>query len=227
MNKRPILFLILILCTLSVTQSSYALGTQKKIPAPKWLEVTGVAQTMLINGLPSTVYHFEACRNAEELLEFYRQRWSGPRKSGYREAHVAPWDVISRLDGKYLYTVQVRQDEYLHIRGYLAVANLAKIRKQQQGSIPKMSGSKIINDVSSRDPGSKGRTLLLTNKFSVASNTAYYRQYYTARGWNLIMDKSGEKGSVLTFQIRNRQAHLVLSSTGKATMVVMTLMQNG
>ncbi|WP_457577932.1 hypothetical protein [Desulfomarina sp.] len=229
MNKQPLLYCLLVLCILSVVQPSYAFGSPKKIPSPKWLDITGIAKSMLINGLPSKVYYFEAYRNAEDLLKFYRQKWSdrGPRKSGYREAHVAPWNVISRLEGKFLYTVQVQQDEDLHIRGYLAVADLAGIRRQQTRSIPRMSGSQIINDVSSSDPGSRGRTLLLVNKFSIPSNTAYYRQYYTARGWNLIMDKSGEKGSVLSFRQHNRQAHLVLSNSGKTTKIVMTLMENG
>jgi hypothetical protein len=59
-------------------------------PAPDWLKRTPVAEKMIIHGIPSQVVYFEAERDVEEVLEFYRRTWQGKYagRSGYREAHV-------------------------------------------------------------------------------------------------------------------------------------------
>ncbi len=67
-----------------------------------------------------------------------------------------------------------------------------------------MSGSKIVNDLISNDPGKKGRTMMIANSFSVSSNTDYY----------------------LAFTRFGKEAHLVISKTGGSTMVVMNLIEN-
>ena len=201
-----------------------------EIPSPSWVERTLVADNMVINGLPSVVHYFETDRKLEELLDFYRQKWdeSVAQKAGYREAEVGPWHVISKIEGQYLLTVQAQQKDAFATKGYLAIGDLSAVQNQKdQGkSVPKMSGSKIVNDLVSNDPGKKGRTMMIANSFSVSSNTEYYRNYYLSRGWGQLMDQGSNEAQVLAFTRFGKEAHLVISKPGKSTMVVMNLIEN-
>lgn len=201
-----------------------------EIPSPSWLERTLVADNMVINGLPSVVHYFETDRTLEELLDFYRQKWdeSAAQKAGYREAEVGPWHVISKIDGQYLLTVQAQQKEAFTTKGYLAIGDLSAVqnKKDRGKGVPKMSGSKIVNDLVSNDPGKKGRTMMIANSFSVSSNTDYYRNYYLSHGWGQLMDQGSNDAQVLAFSRFGKEAHLVISKTSGSTMVVMNLIEN-
>ena len=209
--------------------SSSAHATPKEFPVPSWLNKVQVADQMIINGIPSLVQHFEAYKEIDELLEFYRRQWNDGSSGtpGYREANVSPWHIISRLDGHYLYTVQVQQDEAFNIKGYLAIADLKAMKKPlKSGSrVPLMGGSKIINDVTSFDPGKKGRTLLLINKYSVASNSNFYRNYYLDRGWGKLMDMNSEGAFIMAFAKHNKETHLVINHIEGSTQVVMNIIE--
>jgi hypothetical protein len=230
---RKILRFILLI---HVAHISIIVGTSNEsiaaveIPSPSWMERTLVADNMVINGLPSVVHYFETDRKLEELFDFYRQRWdeSAAKKIGYREAEVGPWHVISKIEGQYLLTVQAQQKDPFTTKGYLAIGDLSAVqnKKDRGKDVPKMSGSKIINDLVSNDPGKKGRTMMIANGFSVSSNTDYYRNYYLSRGWGQLMDQGGNEAQVLAFSRFGKEAHLVISKTGRSTMVVMNLIEN-
>jgi len=207
------------------TLSSTAHAKPKKFPVPDWLHATMIADEMLINGLPSRVQHFETNQRISVLLNFYRKQWKKHRtdEHAYKETQAGPWYIISKFDGQYLYTVQVRQESSFTCRGYLAVADMKRMKngKKNLDSIPQMQGSKIINDVSSFDNGMRGRTLMLTNGYSSKSNSNFYRSYYSSRGWATIMDTSHNNGFVLSFEKDNKETHLVINHLGGASQIIM------
>ncbi|HKJ65488.1 MAG TPA: hypothetical protein VJ969_08805, partial [Desulfopila sp.] len=176
------------LCLLSLTVAVAEPGWSfdADMPVPGWMETTAVAEKMVVNGISSQVHHFTAPRPVEELLEYYRLRWDDTKAGGkgYREADARYWRVISRLQGRYLLTVQAREKDTFSSEGYLAVADLKDIEDQgrEQKVVPKMRGSEIINDSKSIDGGIQGRTMLIVNAFSTATNSDYYRDYYLSRG---------------------------------------------
>lgn len=219
----PLLFSILFVI------SNAAQAAPEEFPVPSWLRVVPVSDKMIINGIPSQVQHFEAYKKVDELLEFYQKQWndSSSETSGYRTAQVAPWHIISRLDGSYLYTVQVQQDGAFSIRGYLAIADLKAMKNNLKNGkvVPRMSGSKIINDVTSFDPGKKGRTLVLVNRYSATSNSSFYRNYYLERGWAAIMDTSSEEAFILVFRKQKEETHLVINSIQGSTQIVMNIIE--
>jgi len=199
------------------------------IPTPDWLETSLIADRMVINGIPSAVHSFEADRSVEEVLQFYRRRW-GQDASGrkrYREATVAPWHVLSKLEGRYLYTVQVKEKNSFESSGFLAVANLQEIEKKQnrEADIPRMANSRLINDTKSIDPGQEGRTSMILNDYSVATNSSFYRDYYLGRGWGEMADKPLQDASVLAFSKNDRQSHIVIRKTETGSVIVMNQIQ--
>ena len=214
--------LLAVAATVLPTLSSGAIA----VPSPPWMERTAIAEKMIVNGIPSTVHYFQAKRSLEEVLIFYRSRWAedGTGNPGYREAEAPPWHVISRLEDRYLLVVQAKGAAAAS-EGYLAITDLQEIDvKNEMGSnIPRLQGSDVVNDLTSTDPGSKGRTVMLFNGFSVPRNSDYYREYYLGRGWGEVVDQETDDARVLVFGRDGSQAHLVISPSGAKTQVVMTL----
>lgn len=222
----PLLWAVLLL--FSLPMAVQAAG--KDFPAPDWLDKVTVSDRMIINGLSSSVQYFEASRNMEELLRFYRRQWNDGKaaRPGYRETTVEPWHIISRLHGRYLYTVQVQKDGPFIIKGYLAVADLKASRQENtmEHKAPKMRGSRIFNQSTTFDPGRTGHTLMIVNDFSIASNTEYYRNHYQERGWTKLVDMENDHARVLSFKKHARKTHLVIQQTGGATQIVMNLVEH-
>jgi len=226
----PLVWCIFLCIFGSVAIPIYA-RAEVEIPVPSWMDTVTVADKMIINGLPSTVKYFKSDKGLEELLRFYRQRWQVGEggKQGYKEVNFPPWHILSRLEDKrYLLTVQATSSDALTSNGYLAVADLKGVKKKSDraGSIPKMKGSRIVNDLTSFDPGRKGRTVLAVNKYSVESNSEYYRNYYSGRGWGKSIDIENDGAQVLAFSRFGKEAHFVISRNFGSTQVVMNFIES-
>jgi hypothetical protein len=137
-----------------------------------------------------------------------------------------PWHIISRLNGRYLYTLQVRSSDSFSSSGYLAVTDLKTLKTRQTPgrNVPSMQGSRVVNDLTSFDPGRKSRTLLIMNSYSVAGNSEFYRQYYKDRGWKTMVDLAGDNGRTLVFSKFDRETHLVISRRSETTRIVMNIL---
>ena len=221
----------IMLCLLSLTVALAGPGWcfEADMPVPDWMETTAVAEKMVINGLPSQVHYFSAQQTVEELLDYYRLRWDDTKAGGkgYREVNAQYWRVISKLQGRYLLTVQARSKDAFTSEGYLAVADLQDIegKNRETAVTPKMNGSEIINESTSIDGDTRGRTLLIVNSFSTATNSDYYRDHYLSRGWGQVMDQGSDSTRVLVFGRRGRTAHLVIDESGGTTRIVMNLVE--
>lgn len=203
-----------------------------EIPNPKWLNPVLVADKMVINGLPSVVYYFKVDRAAEDVLQFYRTKWQmseDGKNPGYKEVQADIWQVISRLsDKRYLLTVQVKNLGPFTSTGYLAIGDLKNMETRPDVGIdvPQMNGSKVVNDLTSHDPGKKGRSIMIVNDFSVQSNSDFYRQYYSDRNWSQLIDLPQQGGQVLAFRHFGKEAHLVINENFGSTQIVLLLVEN-
>jgi len=205
-------------------------GAEKPdIPIPDWMETTRVADQMMIQGRLCTVVFFTADKSSDTVMTYYREKWrqGHSNRPGFREANFGDWHIISRLENRYLLTVQVRNQGPFLSTGYLAVTDLGEKEKQSTDNkeVPKMSGSRIINDLTSYDPGQRARTLLITNRYSIESNTDFYRNYYKERGWGTLLDAGHDEGQALAFGKGGKEAHLVITSRSGTTRVVMNIVK--
>jgi hypothetical protein len=184
-------------------------------------------KSMVVNGIPMDIRQFRSELSTERVLNFYRHRWpkGTEEQPGYVETDaLPPWQIITRAEGRYLMTVQVAQ-EGTGSSGYLAIGKLPDPNRLPDlgKGFPKMRGSVVTNEIISRDIGKKGRTIQIMNKFSVSSNTHFYRTYFTNRGWDIGMDRemSGARTHTLTFRDGNKNVMLSISgSIEKFTYIV-------
>jgi len=195
-----------------------------RIPVPPWMDAVLVSEEMVINGLPSIVYHFEVEQSKEEVLQFYRTAWQDIPdgvKIGFREVETDNWTVISRVeDSRYLLTVQVRATGSFTSNGYLAEGDLKNMTSDLSEGIPSLRNSQVVNRTTSNDPGQTGVTALVVNEQSIASNSSFYRQYYTERNWSQLMDIAQQGGQVLAYRKGGTEVHLVITEGYQKTQVV-------
>lgn len=191
------------------------------IPEPPGSTVVPVGENMRLNGSPTSAHSFRSNRSVEQIQEFYRREWrqgSGDLP-GFREAEQAPWQIISRIEDVYLLTVQVKRGNGGGSTGYLSVSKLPTKRDQPEiAEFPAMNGSRVLSDTTMEDPGKEGRTMIILNKKSVASNVNYYRNYFEGHGWQARRDRdfAGE-AHVFEFTKSHGHVNLVIARNDRET----------
>jgi len=186
-----------------------------KFPPPPDATIGLIGDGMVVNGIPLHVRQFKSKQSVEGVLEFYRQFWpKGTEKEpGYTETDVlTPWKIITRVEDDYLMTVQVTADGD---RGSTGLLGLSKLPDMENLPVlgegfPKMRGSTVFNDIESRDIGKKGRTLQISNHFSVQSNANFYRDHFVNNGWVMDMDKTISGGNTHTQRFSNGDKNVII-----------------
>jgi hypothetical protein len=218
----------MVLALLCVTGVLWA--AQQKFPVPPGATLVAVEDQLNYEGITLQVRKFDIEMSMEEVLNFYRQTWQGE----FVENDIPPWKMISTKQGDRFYTVQIQPTGPGACWGYLGVSDLPKVLEQgktlggNKRFFPMMNGSQIVNDMDHHDIGKKGRTLLITNHFSVTSNAEYYRGFYTDKGWSKVVDVSGEPGKnhVLMFQQGSQQVSLTIDKVEQKTNIIVNDVKN-
>lgn len=183
-----------------------------------------VAESMQINGIPMTIRELSSMEQPQAVLQFYRQRWKGNRFGSF-EYPLEGWTgAIATLDGQCFYTVQVRPGSQ-GTRALLAVSGRRSLAGRDPGAgFPKMTGSKVFNDLDHRDGPKTARTVMLANDYSVASNANYYREALMADGWVALVDRPVDtprgRQHVMVMKRGLEEASLTMGQSGSGTAVI-------
>lgn len=215
---RSLLLPLLLLCSTLAA----AFGAPE-LPPPPDATVEIVAGSASMNGVPITTRKFNVEMSVDEVLEFYRKLWRKPVDGhpGFAEANINEWQIISRIEGDYLLTVQIAHGQYGHSIGYLAISDYRnRARVVSSSKFPQMRESILVNDLGSDDPGKKAKTYLLRNEFSTSSNATYYRDHYLHRGWDVAIDQPVKGGHVLSFRRSGESVDIVVQHIGEGTYIV-------
>jgi hypothetical protein len=162
-------------------------------PAPPSATVESIAGSVTSMGMNLSIRRFKVEKPMSSVLGFYRKLW----QEDASETEMPPWTMIGKIDGDHYYNVQM-QPVAAGTWGYLSVSDLPEKLQDKTykfpdgGNFPRMNGSQVIDEQISDDPGKKGRTLMISNRFSVKSNHDYYKNHYRNKGWNIVMDQQTE-----------------------------------
>ena len=227
MNFSKVLLFLVVLLYSCVTWAS------RGFVAPPNAKVEWVTPEVKTEGMQLKIRKFTALHmSVDGVLQFYRQKW----EDEFAEVDMPPWKMIGTKQGKEYWNVQVQSGDSGGAWGYLGVSDLPGILEKgrelggRKGkNFPKMAGSTVVNDNNYKDIGKKSRTLLLQNKFSVASNVSYYRNHYVNSGWNMVMDRSSQLdgGHVLYLSKGSESLGLIFSRRDKGTSVVANEVKHG
>jgi len=196
--------------------------------APPKATVQWVSQSGKVEGMDLSIRRFEIHNmSVDDVLAYYEKKWKGKAA----QSDLKPWKMIGTVRGKEYWNVQVQSRASGGSWGYLSVSDLPDVLKnkkpfgveaRQGKKFPSLTGSSVINDFSQDDVGKKGRTLLIQNESSVATNANYYRNYYVGRGYGVSMDQSDLRSAsyVLVFNKLNESVSLAITRSGDKTSVV-------
>ena len=206
-------------------------------PAPPQSRVEWVGRDMEVNGLPTSIRAFHTSNSIEKVVQFYRREWQRPverGKPGFMETIDAlPWYTISRIEDDYLLTVQVqvKQNDQSGSWGYLSISPLPEPGEKPPElgkNVPKMRGSNVLSEHTSKDPGKNARTLIITNEHSVPSNVTFYRNYYNGKGWTMETDRAlgNDKVHSLVFKTKRDRVTMMFLKDKYYTRIVINSVTN-
>lgn len=172
-------------------------------PASAWMPVEEppratlewVAQDMVYNGIPTRIQFFRSKTAPEDVLAYYRRRWTENGQRRYVENSPGPWNSISRAIGDFFVTVQVRRAAGGGAEGYLSQRPLKPPPAPALGqgfALPQ--GTEVVNDIQSRDGDRQARTVLAFNSLTVDANAAFFRSSLAREGWDMASDAGARNG---------------------------------
>ncbi len=193
------------------------------LPNPPDSTITQVTNSTTAFGVKMEIRRFESRLSQEKIIEFYSKRWTDTAAI----TQFDPWEMIGRVDREKFVNVQV-QNGFAGSWGYLSISDLPtaiekdKVQIPEGKHFPKMSGSKVLSEQNHNDPIKKGRTLVISNNFSVDSNGNFYRNHYQGQGWQLVADSKGSKlkGAAMTFSKGRQLLSLTINRVNSTTSVV-------
>lgn len=201
-----------------------------KFPPPPDATIGRPGNAMVINGVAMDIRQFTSNRSVDAVLQFYREFWPAGTedKPGYTETDILePWQIITRVEDGYLMTVQVTENGDSGSTGLLAISKLPDPENMPTlgKGFPKMHGSFVLNDIVSKDIGKKGRTLQISNSYSVEHNANFYRNHYEDSGWGVDIDQSVSGGDTqsLRFSAGSKNVTIVIHKTGKGSVIIAQL----
>ena len=127
-------------------------------------------------------------------------------------------------------TVQYQEQDRGGTWGYLAMSPLPTKEswKEPGKGFPKMPDSTIVNENISNDPGIKGRTMLISNRYSISSNVEFYRSHFQSQGWTVESDKELSPGKMhsLVFKTKRKRITMMFIGENNETRIVVNSVEH-
>ncbi|SFR62760.1 hypothetical protein SAMN05216203_1937 [Marinobacter daqiaonensis] len=190
----------LVFCSMAILMPQVHAVEGPELAVPDGAKVVIVGEDLNINGLPTRVWELSSSQSPEEILAYYRQEWQDPAESkgpGFLENEAGGWQIISRSDEPYFYTVQVREAAMGSSFGFLAVSRPMDLVNHKPDGFAKPAGSEILLDLASDDAGKRGRVVQFKNQQTVEANYHFYRELYMAQGWKELSQLSADRDTAL------------------------------
>jgi hypothetical protein len=211
--------------------SSWAAERSQLPPAPimAGAQVASVAESMRINGTPTSIRSFKVDKPLAEALSFYRETFGSRRV----ENEVLGWEVVSQRSGDFLYTVRLRKVSSSMTEGTASVADLklGMAARDRPRGIAAPAESRFVTDLDMDDPGKRARLVLLNNAHSIETNADFFKRELTGKGYTLERELTaagpGPTGRSLWFGgDRGKEAIVVISGGAGRTTVSLNFVDN-
>jgi hypothetical protein len=195
------------------------------VPMPQGMKSVWVGEDIVQNGIPMQIQSFTYGGTVESLLSFYKTQWAKPQASeipGFLVQQAGEWTIISHLETSEMTLVQVKAGNDNNSIGYISQATLGASSDVVEliREFPKMNGTDVISATESTDANKDTTTLILSNSFSVDSNSQYYKNKMKSMGWKYIHGAEQENTNVLLFNGKDSQAEIAISKNKNGTTII-------
>ncbi|HSI48226.1 MAG TPA: hypothetical protein VLA61_08160 [Ideonella sp.] len=172
-------------CALAGLSSAFA-GGWPEMPDPPRAKVEWVSRDVRVNGLPSRIEHFESELSVDEVLAFYRTRWSRSGGPLPRELSAGGWQTIAALQDRYQLVVQARPRQPQGSEGMLSVADLSDMKTDfLPAGWPSWSSVRVLQVTESVDGPKRSHVISMVSDDSFDLNVKRMRDEWLRRGYVL------------------------------------------
>jgi hypothetical protein len=184
-----------------------------------------VAEDIEHNGTPMQIQSFRGGGSADQVMQFYRDRWSSRADGdvpGFVENKVGPWQVISIIENGSVLALQLQNGPNGQASGFASVTNPAAISATRDvvTTLPRPSGSTLISHTRSRDGMRQASTLVLTNNRALSSNRDFYANAMPGKGWAVSHQHEHQGTAVLLFERDGQSCEIAISRNDRGKTVI-------
>jgi len=182
------------------------------------VKVSSVAPSLIISGASQSIGKLESTEKISDVIAAYVKRWEHSHAAPLdaRVVSEGPWIIVSKIIGDCLHTVQIEKGKP-RAAGFVSAMNLEAGQGVAGKGFPTLYGSDVLMDMKHEDAGKRGRTLMLSNRFSVPANAEFYTKALRDQGWRIVGDHH------VPMQGRRVQARsLTLAKGPEQQMIVIT-----
>lgn len=153
------------------------------------VKVSSVAQGLIVSGASQSIGKLDSTEKISDVIAAYVKRWEHTHAAPLDARVVAegPWIIVSKIIGNCLHVVQIEKGKP-RATGFLSAMKLDSGRGRAGKVFPALYGSDVIIDMAHEDAGKRGRTLMLSNRFSVPANAEFYAKALRDLGWRIVDD---------------------------------------
>lgn len=211
MNRKHGFFILLFF------YSQWVFAFWPNVPTPPQSDETDLADEIYVNGIAERIRNFNSRLSARQVLSFYRNKWNDK----FAESTSGPWQQISRMNDKYFITVQVQDKGFSGSQGKIIIAESPTNKKEVGKNISMMNGTKMLNEVITKDQYYVSTVVLLMNNFTPEENMEFYEQQYTQTDWKTVLKKNlQEQGISLAFKKENDDVTITINRTSAGTSIL-------
>ena len=174
-----------------------------------------VSQGSVHNGQIMYIKRFESNQSVDGVIEFYKTRWeSGSDIPGYMESSANGWRMISQLDERQQWVVQIRSSQSgTGSEGMISRMLLNEFTSNSSTTndkfTPMMAGGELISATYSDSPSdSKTQTQLFSGRASSVANQM--KHHMQGRGWDLQDEYSYKDSITQRFERPQRKLDVAL-----------------
>lgn len=240
LNFNYFIYLTLMLSSLHCFGDARKVLSQEEwptIPTPENSSVVVVADNMIFNGIPMKTWELKALMTPEELQQFYVSAWSDVPEGlasgarGYLIKTIPGYTVVSRVEGKFLLTVQIKNRKTESSQAYLATSKILESTNKDfipGDGFPALTGTVFINDIGAVDGHKKSRTIIATSEAPLQAIVRFYRSNLGREGWAELTKSITitNKGGAMIFQKKNKELNITLSPDEKGVSIVAVMVDN-
>lgn len=196
MRERALTWFLLPAIALAVLASGRAGAAENwpEMPKPPQSKSQWIADSMRVNGVPMRVLQFQSSASRQEVVDYYKARWTNGSALKPAINALDGATVIGQMQGPYLLNVKVRDGIKGGSTGLLSVSRILGSKPDfSPGDVPLSPGAMVKSVVESNDPGKHNREVVLQAPQSTASVMNFYGAALEAAGWHRIQSNEAAR----------------------------------
>lgn len=158
-----------------------------------------LGQYLRHNGYQMQITRFRVNQPIEQVMQFFQSSW---RSSKPKRAVLDGWQILTKKEGPFISTVEIRPERRNLTQGVSATRFLQDVHPLEQGvpkDIPIVDGAVISSLLESEDLGRKAVTIMLLARVAPLAVHKFYLEQLAQRGWETReSDTTGANGTVKT-----------------------------